>query len=125
MNGDQLLHSAYLQCLSLWVVSLHVDKILYNVAQPPHLGCQAHLDVDISVRSRVPDCLKYRSGQIKWWLSVLCKIGRNLGHLNLYITHIYAASAIVAMFTAQYTCAGIVLWKRSTVQIHSVYRVNI
>jgi len=37
MSGDSLVHSSYLQTLSSWAVSLGIDHILYNVAQPPNL----------------------------------------------------------------------------------------
>jgi len=37
MNGDNLIHSIYLQTLSSWAVNLGIDNILYNVAQPLHL----------------------------------------------------------------------------------------
>jgi len=37
MSGDNLVHSVYLQTLSSWTVSLGIDNILYNVAQPLHL----------------------------------------------------------------------------------------
>jgi len=37
MSGDNLVHSSYLQTLSSWAVSLGIDHILYNVAQPLHL----------------------------------------------------------------------------------------
>ena len=36
MNGDQLMHSLFLQSLSSWSIAMELDKIFYHVAQPLH-----------------------------------------------------------------------------------------